>query len=380
MTGSDDFTVKMWDLPTGRDLFTLTEAKDYIRAQAPSPSSKHVWCVGSYDRTARVYDLRSKEVLFSLDHGSQVDDVLILPGGVRAVTVGGTDVKVWDFFTGGRLVSKLSNHAKAVTCSVVHPSGDRLLTAGLDGQIKVQDLMSFEVSAAIYYPSPIVSLAISPDGKRIGTGSMDGTAEIRVTKGFQEDLPRPAPGGGLKERQFEGWGGGFEKPKREGPRPGSRRYFSRGAFSKADAGDVVVDFQRRGKTAAYDRYLRSFSHAKALGAAVETKDAAVVVSVVEELAARRALRNAVGGCTEQGIEDQLRLILKNIDLPVYTARLTQLLNVILDVHGQDFGQGEFVDELLSRICSKVKDVVKIGRQLSRLQGSLEVIMNVASTN
>lgn len=380
MTGSDDFTVRMWDLPTGKGLLALTDAKDYIRAQAPSPSSKHVWCAGSYDRTARVYDLRTKKVLFSLDHGSQIDDVLILPGGVRAVTVGGTDVKVWDFFTGGRLISKLSNHAKAVTSCVVHPSGDRLLTAGLDGQIKVQNLTSFEVSAAMYYPSPIVSLAISHDGKRIGTGSTDGTAEIRVAKGFKEDLPRSAPGGGLKERQFEGWGGGFEKPRREGPRPGSRRYFDRGAFSKADDEDVVVDFKRQGTGASYDRFLRSFSYGKALEAAVKTKDSAIVVSVIEELASRKALRNALVGCSDEAVEEQLQLILRNIDLPAYTARLTQLLNVILDVHGKDFGQGEFADELLNRIFSKVKDEVKIGRQLNRLQGSLAMIMNVASIN
>lgn len=369
----------MWDLPTGKSLLTLTDAKDYIRAQCPSPASKHMWCVGSYDRIARVYDLRTREILFTLDHGSQIDDVVILPGGVRAVTVGGTDVKVWDFFSGGRLVSKLSNHAKAVTSCAVHPSGDRLLTAGLDGQIKVQDMANFDVGATMYYPSPIVSLAISPDGKRVGTGCMDGIAEVRVRKAVREDVPAPGVGIGRKERQFEGWGGGFEKPRREGPRPGSRRYFDRGGFTKPDAGDVVVQQTSRAKSKAYDRYLRKFEFAKALKAAVGTKDTAVVVSVVEELSARKSLRNAVVGCTDEAIEDQLHLIVKNIDLPLYTTRLTQLLNVILDVHGGDFGKGDFGDELLRRIHRKVKEQVQIGRELSRLQGGLEVVMNVAGT-
>lgn len=376
-TGSDDFSVRMWDLPTGKCMATLRNSTDYVRAQAYSPASKHVWCVGSYDRKARVYDLMSNEVVFTLDHGAQIDDMVMLPGGVRAVTVGGTHVKVWDFLTGGRCQYRLSNHAKAVTCCALYPSNDRLLTGGLDGQVKVHDLSSFRVSAAMYYDEAILSLAISADGKRIGTGSLNGCAEVRVAKSFQKDLPPVPVHGGLKERQFEGWGGGFQKHQPTGPKPGTRRYFERGAYAKPHEDDVIIGGKPLKAMKPYDRYLRSFSHGRALEAAAKTKDPAVVVSVIEELASRKALSNAMESCSEEAIEHQLFVIKKNIDLPVYTGRMIALLNILLDARGGGFGEGEPRDDLVIQILKKVRKLVELGRSLTQLEGMLQMLTTVS---
>lgn len=377
ISGSDDSTVRMWDLPTGQNIFTIRDATDYVRAQAPSPASKHVWCVGSYDRSARVYDLRTRKALFTLDHGHQIDDVLILPGGARAITVGGPDVKVWDFFAGARLMSRLSNHAKAVTCCAAHPVSERLLTGGLDGQIKVHDLTAFDVTAVVYYQGPIVSVAVSPDGERLGTGRADGVAEIRVTKGFDRRVRQALPGAALKERQFEGWGRGFEKPPRDEPHPGTRRYFERGAKAKPAEDDVVVRTRSRGVKMAHDRHLRAFAYAKALDAAVFTHKPEVLLSVVDELIARKALRNAVSGLDSGQLGALLKVVKRYIDLPHFTGRLSQVCNVILDVHADAFGRGSKNDVLLKLILKKVRNEVGVRREMSRLQGCLECIMNVA---
>ena len=380
MSGSDDSTVRLWDLASEKSLRIFDDAKDYVRAQAPSPAAKHIWMAGSYDRQARIYDVRKKDaIVCELDHGSQVDDVAILPGGLRAVTVGGTCLKVWDLLS-GRLEYRVSNHAKAVTSVVVHPEDDRLLTAGLDGQVKVLSLATFKVCAAMYYQGAIISLGISPDGKRIGTGTMEGVAEIRVAKAFTHDLPYAPPDGGLKEKPFEGWGSGFAKEnQRKGPRAGTRRYFNRGAFSKPDDDDVVVVAPKYAETKMlYDRYLRSFSYGLALGAAAKTRDAAILVSVVEELASRRGLRNAVISCSEEGLLDSLHITVKNIDLPQFTGRLTDFVNIVLDVREADIGSSEKLMELVKRILVKVKSEVNVGKELQELEGLMDCARHIAN--
>lgn len=380
MSGSDDATVRLWDLTSQKCLRTFEDAGDYVRAQSQSPTSKHIWLAGSYDRQARLYDVRKDNPLIcELDHGSQIDDVAILPGGLRAVTVGGTCVKVWDLLS-GRVEYRVSNHAKAVTSCVVHPDNDRLITAGLDGQVKVLSLATFKVCAAMYYQGAIVSLGISPDGKRIGTGTMEGDAEIRVARDFKSDLPYAPPDGGLKVKPFEGWGGGFAKRNApRGPKPGTRRYFHRGAFSKPDEDDVVVGtFNRSRSGRLYDKYLRSFSYGLALSAAAETRSAPVIISVVEELASRQGLQAAVTSCSETSIVGCMTTIMKNIDLPQYSARLTDLLNIILDLRGEEIGASDDLCELQNKIFVKVKHQVKMSKDLQEVEGLLDCVRQIAS--
>jgi U3 small nucleolar RNA-associated protein 15 len=53
---------------------------------------------------------------------------------------GGDTVKVWDVLGSGQLLHSFSNHAKTITCLTVSPDATRLLSASLDGHVKVHDL------------------------------------------------------------------------------------------------------------------------------------------------------------------------------------------------------------------------------------------------
>lgn len=64
--------------------------------------------------------------------------------GGLAVTAGGTSLCVWDMMAGGRLLQRLSQHQKTVTCVVLSPlagpdsaAAPRMLSGSLDGHVKV---------------------------------------------------------------------------------------------------------------------------------------------------------------------------------------------------------------------------------------------------
>lgn len=66
-----------------------------------------------------------------------------LAGGL-AVTAGGTSLCVWDMLSGGRLLQRLSQHQKTVTCVALSPlagpdsaAAPRMLSGSLDGHVKV---------------------------------------------------------------------------------------------------------------------------------------------------------------------------------------------------------------------------------------------------
>jgi WD40 repeat protein len=60
------------------------------------------------------------------------------------VTAGGTSLCVWDMLAGGRLLQRLSQHQKTVTCVALSPlagpdsaAAPRMLSGSLDGHVKV---------------------------------------------------------------------------------------------------------------------------------------------------------------------------------------------------------------------------------------------------
>jgi U3 small nucleolar RNA-associated protein 15 len=70
-----------------------------------------------------------------------------------AVTAGGAHLCVWDLLS-GRVLARLANHQKTVTCVAVSPlagpassAAPRLLAGSLDRHVKVYELDAFKVRA-----------------------------------------------------------------------------------------------------------------------------------------------------------------------------------------------------------------------------------------
>lgn len=57
-----------------------------------------------------MHDIRTETSAFSVDHRSPIESLLFLPTGGIFVSAGGTEVKVWDAFAGGKLLATLSQH------------------------------------------------------------------------------------------------------------------------------------------------------------------------------------------------------------------------------------------------------------------------------
>ena len=74
---------------------------------------------------------------------------------------GATEIRVWDCLAGGRLLSKISQHHKTITCLRFATNSKRLVSASLDRHVKIYDIASFEVVQTLDYTSPILSLGIA---------------------------------------------------------------------------------------------------------------------------------------------------------------------------------------------------------------------------
>jgi WD40 repeat protein len=87
-TASEDKTVRVWDVASGRELFNLSGHGNWVLGVAFSPDGTRLG-TASEDGTARVWDATSGEELRAFSSGTDlVNSVAFSPDGTRLVTAG----------------------------------------------------------------------------------------------------------------------------------------------------------------------------------------------------------------------------------------------------------------------------------------------------
>ena len=99
VTAAEDYTAKVWDVQTGRELKTLRGHTGFVYTVAFSPDAEGRWIASAgEDSTVKVWDSRTGELLRSFrGHTALVSSVAFSPDGKRLYS-GSRDhtVKVWN--------------------------------------------------------------------------------------------------------------------------------------------------------------------------------------------------------------------------------------------------------------------------------------------
>jgi WD40 repeat protein len=185
ISGSDDHTLKLWDVASGREMRTFKGHDDYVRSVAFSPDG-HTIASGGDDKTIKLWDVASGRVLRTLSgDGDAVYSVAFSPDG-RTLACGSKgqpltrngNLKLWDVAT-GRELRTLNGH-KGYVSSVVFSSDGRTLASGSwDKTIKLWDLASGrELRTFAGHVDSVYSIAYSTDGHTLASGSDDKTIKL----------------------------------------------------------------------------------------------------------------------------------------------------------------------------------------------------------
>ncbi|WP_438024701.1 AAA family ATPase [Sorangium sp. So ce233] len=180
-------TLRIWDLATGQLRFTMERHCGRVGACAITPDGQRVIAVTCHG-PLEVRDLATGQLLFDLKgHFSWADVCVISPDGQRAVSAcrgfvasPSPTIEVWDlaarrrlFFLGYHHDFIWEGHRDAVLDGAISPDGRLLVTASLDGTLKVWDLATGRLLSTLEDRS-VACCAISPDGQRVVSASDDG--------------------------------------------------------------------------------------------------------------------------------------------------------------------------------------------------------------
>jgi WD40 repeat protein len=150
LTGSYDKTARLWDLATGEEIRVFAVNADVVASVAFSPDGQNV-LLGSSDNAARLFDTKTGRPLRSFPENvdkrfsveSQwVNSVAFSQDG-HFILTGSVDhaVRLWDTKT-GELIRTFSGHFLPVTSVAFSPDGRFILSGGLDATARVWDAAS----------------------------------------------------------------------------------------------------------------------------------------------------------------------------------------------------------------------------------------------
>lgn len=192
VSGSLDGTVRLWNnkaIPNNssnnklRGVFsdwrkgTLKGHTDQVLSVAISPDGQTI-ASGSKDKTVRLWDLTTQELINSLDkHPSGVQCVVFSPDGetLASSDENGT-VYLWDFIAGERkgVFTDDDNQTTSVISLAYSPDGKKL--AGGGNSIYMWDVDSHQLNSILTgHRGYVNSVKFSPDGCTLASGSSDGT-------------------------------------------------------------------------------------------------------------------------------------------------------------------------------------------------------------
>ncbi|GBG21162.1 WD-40 repeat-containing protein [Nostoc commune NIES-4072] len=178
-SGSDDQTVKLWDIHDGKCLQTLQEHSDRVRSVAFSPDGQTL-ASGSEDQTVKLWDVRNGKCLQTLQgHTNWVWSVAFSPDGqTLASSSDDQTVKLWDV-RNGKCLQTLQGHTNWVRSVAFSPDGQTLASGSDDQTVKLWDIRNQKCLQTLQgHSSRVWSVAFSPDGQTLASGSDDQTVKL----------------------------------------------------------------------------------------------------------------------------------------------------------------------------------------------------------
>jgi len=187
LTGSADKTFRLWDVQSGKTLFTSPEGSDAITGVAFFPAGRYA-LIASADRKITMWDTQSHKQISVIS--AQIERVtsVDISNDSKYVVLGGGDgnALLWDMRASKAAQKFISAHTGAVNTVAFSPDSRLLVTGSVDKTAVVWDVESGKALRTLkFHTGSVTSVVFSPNGERILTGCADGAARLWNTQNGQ---------------------------------------------------------------------------------------------------------------------------------------------------------------------------------------------------
>jgi len=169
-----------------RLIYKLEGHGNWTRAVAFTYDNGMLLASGSEDCTVKLWNLKSGQVANTLtQHQEGINCVVFSPNGkLLASCSNDATIKIWDVKTGDNLIT-LAGHQHTVFSVAFSPDGKLVASGGVDKTVRLWKLETSETLFTLEgHEDWVMSVAFSPDGNMLASGSRDKSIRLwNVEKG-----------------------------------------------------------------------------------------------------------------------------------------------------------------------------------------------------
>lgn len=174
---TDDFAIRLWDVPTGQAIGVINGHASYVADLAFSPDGQLLVSV-SDDGTAKVWNWRTGEEIKRLEFANGVYSVRFSPDG-QTLAIGGVDetinqvshASIWTFAVGSWQPKEKFPEFLNVTSMAFSPEGGVLVGGGTSRNVQVWRASDAAPLFTLSHAHQVSDIAISPDGSTVATAT-----------------------------------------------------------------------------------------------------------------------------------------------------------------------------------------------------------------
>jgi WD40 repeat protein len=189
VSGSFDKTIKLWQLDTGKALYSLGDRLKGVFALAVSPDGK-LLASGSWDEKIELWNLETGTLLHKLSqHTASVRSLAIAPDSKTLIS-GSFDqtIVLWNLPDG--IVGKIMVDLEPISAIALSADGTFLASTGDDGIVKIWSLATgTKIAESSGNKHCIGSLTISPDSHTIAAGTVNGDMLLWQLENIENGQP-----------------------------------------------------------------------------------------------------------------------------------------------------------------------------------------------
>jgi WD40 repeat protein len=179
VSASGDETIKLWDIKTGRLIRRFKGHVEPIQVVAITKNGKYI-ISGSNDKTIKLWNIKNGRLVMSFEgHKGPVRSVTITPNRKYIVSGSWDDtIKLWNINT-GKLIKSFKGHKDDVSSVAITPNGKYIVSGSSDNTIKLWNIKTGRwIRSFKGHTNSVWSVAITPNGKNIVSGRFDNTIKL----------------------------------------------------------------------------------------------------------------------------------------------------------------------------------------------------------
>lgn len=383
LSTSDDKTVRLWDLPSNTPTSTFVGHNDYVRSGNFMPGTMSNMVVsGSYDSTVKLWDPRtgSNTAVMTFRHTAPVEDVLPMPSGTMVLAAAGNSVSVLDLVA-AKPLHLITNHQKTVTSLGLASNGRRLVTASLEGHVKVFETTGWNVVNSVKYPAPVLSVSVIPSAdasesvdRHLAVGLQSGVLSVRTRlSGLESQRERE------REKEMKALLAGTIDSHDSKKQKRKRRAIAAHRLDMVGEGvDVVIANEGRTfrkKERPWQSDLRHGRYSRALDQVIDKTSPEYsplgALTLLLALRHRSAIRDALENRDEQSVQPILRWVCQYICDPRYVSICVEVGVQLLDLYAEFVGGSTELFQGFRKLHNRVKAEVTKANTACLVGGMLE---------